>query len=166
MSQEESKARRREELVRAYLNDTLSKTFQGISELNKEAAGTVLKETCKACVNSWLSFIKHNYGYDPEKPDLDAFLAAEEKMEKHLSQGKMSVTRQGNIITEVLAAGQCTCPLVKDYKLVKPFPNFCLCAENGVKMLWETALKRPVKLEVIEAYNRGGNSCTMKIELL
>jgi len=166
MSQEELKARRREELVRAYLNDTLSKIYSGISELSEEAAETVLKEACKACANGWLSFLAHNYSYDPEKPDLDAFLVAEEKMLKRLSEGKVSITRQGNIITEVLTPGYCVCPLVRNYNLVKPFPNYCLCAENSYKVLYEAALKRPVKVEVIESYNRGGNSCTMKIELL
>ena len=166
MSQEESKASRREEFVRAYLNDVISNTFQGVSELNEELAGTVLKETCKSCVSSWLAFIKHNYGYDPEKPDLDAFLVVEEKTQNRISDGKFSISRQGNVITEVLTPGQCSCPLVKEHKLVKPFPNLCKCAENGIKMLWEAALKRPVKMEVTEAYNRGGNSCTMRIELL
>ena len=78
MSQEESKARKKEELARAYLNDTISKTFQGISELDKEAAETVLKESSKACATGWLSFLTR-YGYDPEKADLDAFLLPRKK---------------------------------------------------------------------------------------
>ena len=43
MSQEELKVRKREELVRKYLNDTLTRVYSGISELSEEAAGTVLK---------------------------------------------------------------------------------------------------------------------------
>ena len=166
MSQEELKERKREELVRSYLNDTLTRVYSGISELSEEAAEKVLKEACKACATGWLSFFAHNYGYDPEKPDLDAFLVAEEKFLKHLSEGKVSITRQGDTITEVMTPGYCVCPLIKTYGLVKPFPNYCLCARNGYKLLYETALKRPVKVDVVESYNMGGNACTIKIELL
>ena len=31
------------------------------------------------------------------------------------------------------------------------------------KHVYETGLNRPVKLEVIDTYLRGGNSCTIKI---
>ena len=166
MSQEELKARKREALVRAYLNDTLSKLYSGVSELSEEAAETVLKEASKACANGWLPFLAHNFGFDPEKFYLDAFLVAEEKMLKDFSGGKASITRQGNIITEILAPGCCTCPLVTVHNMVKPFPNYCLCAKNGYKALYEAALKRPVKVDMIETYNMGGNCCHFKIELL
>jgi hypothetical protein len=164
MNQKESKVREKEELVRSYLNDTLSKTYSGISKLGEEATETVLKESCKACTNGWLGMLAH-YGYDSKKPDIDAFLVAEKKVMERIAEGKASIIKEGNIITEVLTPGHCGCPLVKNYKLVKPFPGLCLCAKNGYKRLYETALQRPAKVEVIETYNRGGNSCTMKIEL-
>jgi len=166
MSQEESKARRREELVKAYLNDTITKTFQGISELDEEAANTVLKESCKACVNSWISWFKHNYGYDFDKPDLDAFVAAQNKSQNHFSEGHASTTRQGNIIYDVQTPGRWGCPLVRNHKVVKPFPNLCLCAKNAFKMFFEYGLKRPVKVDLVETCLMGGKTCTLKIELL
>lgn len=156
----------KEEAVRAFLNSTIENTFLGISQLDEEAAETVLKNTCKACVSSMLTFLTHNYGYDPEKPDLDAYIAADEKMEKLLTQGQASIIRDGNTIIYTSKSGHCVCPLVKDYKIVQAFPNLCLCTKNCMTALYEAAAKRPVNVEIVEAYNRGGNSCTLKIELL
>lgn len=166
MSQEELKATRKEELARAWISDMLTKAYLGVSELNEDAAETVLKRCSEGCAKSWLSFITRNYGWDPEKSDLGAFLEAQEKFEKRLSGDTVTITREGNIITEAFAPGYCTCPLVRAYKLVKPFPNLCLCAKNTFKATYEAGAKRPVRVEVIESYCRGGNSCTLRIELL
>ena len=166
MTEKELKAKRKEELIRAYLNSILRETFFGISQLNEEAAETILKNTSKACANAALAFMAHNYGYDPRRADFDAFLIAEEKMQKQLAQGQASVTREGNIITEVVRCGECVCPLVKDYKIIQPFPNLCLCAKNHFKALYEAGAKRPVKVEMIETYNRSGKSDIIKIKLL
>ena len=166
MSEKESKTRRREELTSIYINDILKKTFEGISQLNEEAAETVLKSTCRGCTDRVLSFLAHNYGYDPEKPDLDAFMAAEEKLENLMFPGQSSLTREGNIVNAIVKAGECVCPFVKDYKIAQPFPNLCLCGKNAIAVLYEAATKRPVKAELIECYNRGGNCCHFRVELL
>ena len=165
MSQEESTSKKGE-LASIYINEILKNTFEGISQLNEEAADTVLKSTCRGCIARMLSFMAHNYGYDPEKPDLDAFVAAEEKIKNLLFPGKSSLTREGNVITAIVKAGECVCPLVKDYKIVPPSPNLCLCGKNTMKVLYEAASKRPVKVELIEGYNRGGNCCHFRAELL
>lgn len=166
MSEEELKAKKKEELTSIYINEILKGTFEGISQLNEEAADTVLKGTCRGCANRVLSFLAHNYGYDPEKPDLDAFMTAEEKLENSMFPGQSSLTREGNIINAIVKAGECVCPFVKDYKMVKPFPNLCLCGKNAIAVLYEAATKRPVKAELIECYNKGGNCCHFRVELL
>ena len=166
MSEEELKARKREELIRIYINETLKNTFEGISQLNEEAAETVLKSTCRGCADRTLALMAHKYGYDPEKPNLDAYIAAEEKMENSFFPGQSSIAREGNIITVISKTGECVCPLVRDYKIVQPSPNLCLCSKNFVKVQYEAAAKRPVKVEVIESYNRGGNCCHFRVELL
>jgi hypothetical protein len=83
-----------------------------------------------------------------------------------LGEGKASITRQGNIIDYITASGQCVCPLIKYYKLFKPFPNLCLCSKNFAQGLYEVGHKGPVRVEVLETYAQGGNSCHWKIELL
>ena len=166
MSEEELKARKREELTRIYINEILKNTFEGISQLDEEAAETVLKSTCRGCADRTLSLLAHKYGYDPKKHDLDAYIAAEEKVDNLLFPGQSSITKEGNIITYISKAGECACPLVKDYKIAQPSPNLCLCSKNFVRVMYEAAAKRPAKVEVIESYNRGGNCCHFRVELL
>ncbi len=166
MSEVELKARKREELARIYVNDILRKTFEGISHLNEKQAETVLKTSSKACAERMLAFVAHNYGYNPEKPDLDAFIVASEKLEKLFAQGQASVTKEGNTITHITRPKECVCPLVKDYKIVQAFPNLCLCSKNYVKGLYQAAAKGPVTVELIETLNRGGSCCHFRIELL
>ena len=112
------------------------------------------------------SFIVHNYGYDPEKPDLDTWMVAQEKMDEFFFPGQSSLTRDGNIINDVVKDGECVCPLVKDFKLVEPSANLCLCGKNTMRTLYEWATQRPVKVELIEGCNRGGKCCHFRAELL
>ncbi len=166
MSEEESKARKKEELIRTYVNGILKNTYRGISQLDEEAADMVLKGTCRWCADRVLSFVVHNYGYDPEKPDLDAWMVAQEKMDEFFFPGQSSLTREGNIINDIVKVGECVCPLVKDLNLVEPSPNLCLCGKNAMATLYKAATKRPVKVELIESCNRGGNCCHFRAELL
>ena len=166
MSQEELKAKKMEELTRIYLNEFMKHTFEGISQLNEEASEIVLKNTCKGSVGRVLSFLAHNYGYNPEKSNLDAFMAAEEKLESQMFHGQSSLIKEGNIINSIVKAGECVCPFVKDYKIVQPFPNLCSCGKNAIAFLYETVTKRPVKAELIESYIQGGNCCHFRLELL
>ena len=166
MSEEESKARKRDELARIHTNEVLKRTFEGISRLSDDAAETVLESTCKACVDRAVAFMAHNYGYDPDKPDLDAFIVADEKLENLYAQGQASVTREGDTITWISRTGGCSCTLVNDYGIVQAFPKLCLCSKNFVKVAYQAAAQRPVKVDIVETYNRGGNCCHFRIELL
>lgn len=154
-----------EELAQAWFKDMLSKAYQGISELNEKAAEIVLKRCSEACSKYWLSLLTQKYSWDPERSDFDAFLKAQEAFEKHMSNGKASITKKGKVLEEEFWDGECTCPLVKNYKLVKPFPNLCLCAQNTFKAIYEAGAKRPVKAEVVESYCRGGNRCLLRFEI-
>jgi hypothetical protein len=165
MSQEELTSKK-EELASIYIKEILKNTFEGISQLNEEAAETVLKGTCRGCAGRMLSFLAHNYGYDPEKPDLDTYMAAEEKLENLMFPGQSSLTKEGNIVNAIVKVGECVCPLVKDYKIIQPSPNLCLCGKNAMATLYKAATKRPVKVELIESCNRGGNCCHFRAELL
>lgn len=166
MSEDESRARKREELSRIYINEILRKTFEGIGQLSEEAAETVLQSSCRGCAQNTLAFVAHNYGYDPEKPDIDAYIVAAEKMEKRFAEGQASITKEGNTVTHLIKPGACICPLVKDFKIVPAFPNLCLCSKNYLEFLYGAAAQRPAKAELIETYNRGGNCCHFRIELL
>jgi hypothetical protein len=58
--------------------------------------------------------------------------------------------------------GGCICPLVKTLE-IEASPNHCLCTISHLKHLYETALGRPVEVDLIETCLRGGDSCTIKI---
>jgi hypothetical protein len=58
--------------------------------------------------------------------------------------------------------GGCIRPLVKTPEM-EASPNHCLCPTSHLKHLYETALGRPVEVDLIETCLRGGDSCTIKI---
>jgi len=61
-----------------------------------------------------------------------------------------------------MVKGGCVCPLVKALR-IEPTRNHCLCTLNHLKHLYETGLGRPVEVELVETYLRGGNSCTIRM---
>lgn len=166
VSEGEVKDKKTEELVRTYVNGMLKNTYRGIAQLDEESADKVLQGTCKGCAERVLSFIVHNYGYDPENPNLDDWMVVQKKMDEFFFPGQSSLTRDGNIINDVVKVGECVCPLVKDLKLVEPSANLCLCGKNTMRTLYEWATQRPVKVELIEGCNRGGKCCHFRAELL
>jgi hypothetical protein len=152
-------------LAQIWCNDTLTAAFQGINELNEKEAEIVLKRCSEVCSKYWLSILTQKYGWSPEKSDFDDFLKAQEAFEKHMSKGNASITKKDNVIEEEFWDGECTCPLVKNYKLVKPFPHLCLCGLNTFKTIYEAGAKRPVQAEVVESYCRGGNRCLLRFRI-
>jgi len=134
--------------------------FKGVGKLDEEAADTVLQEVGKACGDYELGYMALQ-GLTMPCSDVDAFLQAHEKGENTASGGQSKMTREGNSATLVVKGG-CACPLVKVLN-IEPTPNHCLCTLNHLKHVYQTGLSRPVKVELIETYLRGGNSCTIRM---
>lgn len=165
MDQKKSEMKNKKDRAQDWFNEMLTKTYEGLSQLDSKSAELVLKKCSESCSRNWLSLLANSYGWDPEKSDLDAFLKAQEEFEKHMSNGKALITKKGNTIEEEFWDGECTCPLVKKYKLIKPFPNLCHCAQNSFKAIYEAGVKKPVKAEVVESYCRGGKRCLLRFEI-
>jgi len=134
--------------------------FKGVGKLDHEAANAVLSEVGTVCGGFALGGMAAN-GLEIPTADTDAFLQAHEKGENVASGGRSQLTRDGNTATLVITGG-CVCPLVKTLQ-IEPTPNHCLCTLNHLKHLYETGLDRPVQVELIETYLRGGNSCTIRM---
>jgi predicted hydrocarbon binding protein len=83
----------------------------------------------------------------------EKFLEGLSKVWKHLNISKDGVF----VIYE-----ECYCPLVKNYE-EKVSPNFCNCSVGWIKELFETALKKPVKVEKISTIKQGNKQCKFKI---
>lgn len=148
----------------AFIHEVMGTAFLGISQLNKEEAQKVLKKTCLACVHSGRGFISKNYGYNFDKPDLDSFIAADEKMEKKLRNDESTLTREGNTVTLNAPGHECICPLVK-HKIIEPFPNLCLCGTEWLRLMLEEASGKPVKATLLDSPNMGGKACRAKYEI-
>jgi hypothetical protein len=67
-----------------------------------------------------------------------------------------SWVRDGDTITSVCE--RCGCPLVRE-GLVKLSLTFCVCSRGWVKAVFETALERPVEVELEQAIGRGDPVC-------
>lgn len=61
-----------------------------------------------------------------------------------------------------ISDGFCLCPLVENgpKELSK---TYCHCSVGYVKEMFETYLKSPVQVELLESLRRGGKSCKFKI---
>jgi len=134
--------------------------FKGVAKLDEKAANTVLHEVGQACGDYELGYMALQ-GLQLPTSDIDAFLKAHEKGENAASGGQSKMTRAGNTATLVIKGG-CACPLVKFLKIERS-ANHCLCTLNHLKHVYERGLGRPVKVELIETYLRGGESCTIKM---
>lgn len=53
---------------------------------------------------------------------------------------------------------QCYCPAAR-YHPAKPHDAHCECTRATHQAIFETALERPIKVEVVESLRRGGKTC-------
>lgn len=65
--------------------------------------------------------------------------------------------RQVHIRYGVTSKG-CYCPAAK-YRAPKPNDLHCYCSRGTHQAVWETALGRPVQVEIAESVRRGGKTC-------
>jgi hypothetical protein len=134
--------------------------FKGVAALDEEAADIVLKEVGAICGGFELGYMRL-LGLELPTADVGAFLEAHQRGENIASGGRSGITREGNTATLVIKGG-CVCPLVRTLDIA-PSSNHCLCTRNHLKHVYEIGLDRPVEVELIETYLRGGDSCTIKI---
>lgn len=156
---------KKEQKDQLWIANQLKAAFLGIAELDEETAGIVLKHCSEVCFQTWLSFITKRHGWDPNKSDFNEFLIAVDRTANQFVEGHVNITRKDSIITEEITLGECCCPLIRN-RVITPFPNLCCCTRNMLGKVYEIGSKRPVTVNVVESYNRGGNRCLIQIELL
>jgi hypothetical protein len=64
-----------------------------------------------------------------------------------------------------VADGYCLCPLVEDGPPGLS-GTFCECSVGYVRDMFETTLRRKVKVELLESLKRGGKTCRFRVEVL
>jgi hypothetical protein len=138
--------------------------FKGVGKLDEASAETVLEEVGTGCGDFELGLMALkgvNIPLQDLDAEIDSFLQVHEIGENVASGGKAKITRNGNSATLVIKGG-CVCPLVKKLG-IEPTSNHCLCTLHHLRHVYETVLNRPVQVELLETYLRGGDSCTIRM---
>jgi hypothetical protein len=137
--------------------------FRGVGKLDEKSADIVLKEVGSACGEFELGLMALKGVKIPSVTDaeIDHFLQVHELGENIASGGQSKLTRQGNSATLVVKGG-CACPLIEVLG-IEPTWNHCLCTASHLKHVYQTVLNKPVEVELVETYLRGGKSCTIRM---
>lgn len=69
-------------------------------------------------------------------------------------------TQEGNTIQSTCV--KCGCPLVRN-KVIKLTGTFCYCSRGWVKKIFETALKKPVNVELEKSIGLGDKVCKFTV---
>lgn len=137
--------------------------FKGVGKLDEKSADTVLREVGRGCGEFELGLMALKGVKVPAtgEEEIEHFLKVHELGENIASGGQSRLTRKGSTATLVVKGG-CACPLVKVLD-IEASGNHCLCTLNHLKHVYETVLNRPVTVELLETYLRGGDSCTIRM---
>jgi hypothetical protein len=58
----------------------------------------------------------------------------------------------------------CYCPAAK-YRPAAPDDVHCHCSQGSHQAVWQTALGRPVRVDIVESVRRGGRTCRFVVRL-
>ncbi len=86
------------------------------------------------------------------KGDVEKLIVAYKKNFEVWRDGERVHVRYGE------TSSRCYCPVVKD-RPPRPDDLHCECTRATHQSIFETALGRPVKVEVVESLRRGGRTC-------
>lgn len=90
--------------------------------------------------------------------DVDKLVAALKK--------NFEVWREGGVVHVRYGAVSkgCYCPAAR-YRPERPNDAHCYCSRGSHQAVWETALGRPVRVEILESVRRGGRTCHFAVYL-
>ena len=106
-------------------------------EVDEETRVRILEGCGRKCIVG--GFLAKAEGIARKSKSMEEFLEGLGKVWKHLS-----ISRDGVFVVYE----ECYCPLLKGYE-GKVSPSFCNCSVGWIKQLFETALKKPIKVEKI-----------------
>jgi len=86
------------------------------------------------------------------KGDVDKLVAAYKKNFEAWREGETVHVRYGE------TSSRCYCPVVKD-RPARADDLHCECTRSTHQSIFETALGRPIEVEVVETLRRGGRTC-------
>jgi predicted hydrocarbon binding protein len=120
-------------------------------EVDEQTRVKVLESCGRKCIGE--GFLKKAEAIAKKSKSTEEFLDGLSKVWKHLH-----VSDDGVFVVY----DECYCPLVKGYE-GKVSPSFCNCSVGWIRELFETALKKPVKVEKIGTIKQGNKQCKFEV---
>lgn len=152
----EEKAATLSDTENQFIRNWLADLFDIIdTELDEETKGRLFGECGKAC------FRRHQFKKDfaeKGRGDVDALIAALKQNFDVWRDGDLVHIRYGE------ASPRCYCPVGK-VRAPRPDDVLCNCTRSTFQTIWETALGRPFKLDIVETVRRGGKTCHFVVHL-
>jgi hypothetical protein len=135
---------------KTFVTNWLTDLFEAMdTDLDQETKVKLMAACGKGC------FLRHSFKTDiarDGKGDIDKLLAAKKR--------NVEVWREGDLVHVRFGAEvkQCFCPAAR-YHPVRPHDMHCECTRATQQAIFETALERPVKVEIVESVRRGNKTC-------
>ncbi|NJK95295.1 MAG: hypothetical protein HC905_10615 [Bacteroidales bacterium] len=114
------------------------------------------ESTGRGCYN------RHKFKQDiaeKGKGDLDKLIEAYKQNFEIWKEGDKIHIRYGEV------NAQCYCPAAKSHD-PKPNDIHCECTRTTHQTIFETALCKPVKVNILESFRRGGKTCHFLVEII
>jgi hypothetical protein len=140
------------EFVQNWLSDLLETMG---TELDRETQVKLMEGCGRGCFNRFP--LKQNIALQG-KGDLQKLIEAYKKNFEIWQEGNFVHIRYGEV------SNRCYCPAA-NYRPAKPNDIHCECTRMTHQTIFETALGRPFKVDVVESLRRGGKTCHFVVHL-
>ena len=140
------------EFVQNWLSDLLA-TMD--TELDRETQVKLMEGCGRGCFSRF-PFKQHIA--QQGKADLQKLIEAYKKNFEIWQEGNLVHIRYGEV------SNRCYCPAA-NYRPAKPNDIHCECTRMTHQTIFETALGRPFKVDIVESLRRGGKTCHLRVHL-
>lgn len=143
---------REKEFIQNWLTDLLE-TIE--TELDRETAERLIAGCGRGC------YRRHDFKQkiaEDGKGDIDKLIAAYHRNFEIWRDGDQVHIRYGEV------SNRCYCPAA-NYRPSKPDDLHCECTRATHQTIFETALGRPIRVDVVESLRRGGRTCHFLVHL-
>jgi len=149
---EESQTQFEKEFVQNWLSDLLD-TMDTV--LDRETQVKLMEGCGRGCFRRFK--LKQDIAQQG-KGDLQKLIEAYKKNYEIWQEGNLVHIRYGEV------SNRCYCPAA-NYRPAKPRDVHCECTRATHQTIFETALGRPIKVEIAETLRRGGKTCHFLVHL-
>ena len=142
--------------IKRLMDDLLSKTSKTVAQKIMRECGSVYQIGVSQCVG--MPMIKKAKKLYKESRDIKEFLI---KLNEHHIGGR-NLRLEGDVIKT--SYERCYCGAVSKTKEKIPL-TYCYCGAGWFKRVFEEALSKPVKVEVLQTIANGADTCEFRIHI-